>query len=120
MEEAVKQQGIYNDYIVSNPRRNTYTSRSGASKRRNVARKANRNAPAPPVLSDELRKATALVAEFHAKKNINSTVAQTPNRKRDTSYWLANMKQNGLAPMGSNSSFPVCTFMFICIGTWLI
>ncbi|KAK2616718.1 hypothetical protein QQS21_000330 [Conoideocrella luteorostrata] len=123
VDEAVRQQSIYNAYRVANPKRNRYVLRHSAPAMASKNKKRS-DEPVPPKLDAKLRKAAALVAEHHAaQQKANGMPDSTSNphmnrtqgpvgsphvRKRDAStYWLANIEHTGLPPMGANSSYPV-------------
>ncbi|KAK8044972.1 exo-1-3-beta-D-glucanase [Apiospora rasikravindrae] len=120
VDAAVAQQGEYNTWRVSHPRRNKdLQSRSGKVYGRD-------SGPVPPKLNSTLLAAAALLAEHDASlqaangtlhkvynertpgKPSNGTKTFTHTKRKDSSYyWLAEIQHTGKAPMGQDDSWLV-------------
>ncbi|UKZ56764.1 hypothetical protein TrVGV298_010605 [Trichoderma virens] len=131
---AIVKQGAYNKHRVANPRRNAYKSKTSSSAAHLIELDAQ--GPAAPNLTDELRAAAALLAERDAAEQLaNGTLhksyaqfAKLPrpflniynddeNKKSrslledratsNSSYWVAQLSENGRPSMGYDTSYPV-------------
>ncbi len=120
MQEAITQQSEYNSHRVANPKRNTEVSKDSDAAVM-IRKRAASDGPQAPTLTPALRKAAALIAEYEAKQQANTTshredpqpkhlhADQAPIQVRAAKgeYWLELIKHNGHAPMGANDSWPV-------------
>ncbi|KAI9645912.1 hypothetical protein NHQ30_005349 [Ciborinia camelliae] len=121
--EAVAQQAAYNNYRVTNPRRNTYLSRHSEEAKSAKRKRDDLSEPTPPSLNVTLLAAAALLAERNAAgKLANGTlhksysqfmtfprplVVPSKHKRQTSDYWLPQMSGDGLPSMGSNPSYPV-------------
>ena len=119
--EAVAQQAKYNTYRVANPRRNTYLSRP--SDESTSTKKKREDEPVQPTLNGTVLAAAALLSERNAAEQLaNGTlykpytqftalprplVIPSKSKRQTSSYWVSQVSDNGLPPMGWNPSYPV-------------
>ncbi|KIM96238.1 glycoside hydrolase family 55 protein, partial [Oidiodendron maius Zn] len=119
--EAVAQQAKYNTYRVANPRRNTYLSRP--SDESTSTKKKREDEPVQPTLNGTVLAAAALLSERNAAEQLaNGTlykpytqftalprplVIPSKSKRQTSNYWVSQVSDNGLPPMGWNPSYPV-------------